>query len=64
MSFVTQFIDWALDKGALSLAVEVGKSFDGDSQIAAEILFQAEELFHVVLRKNSVSFKKFLTPTN
>jgi len=30
---IWKYIDWALDQGALSLAVEIGKSFDGDVDI-------------------------------
>lgn len=37
-----KYIDWALDQGALSLAVEIGKSFDGDVNIGDQILFETE----------------------
>jgi len=48
----------------LSFAVEIGTSFSDDVNVGNELLFQAETLFHKVLKKNSISFNKYMTRSN
>lgn len=45
----------------MSFAVEVGTGFDGDVNLGSELLFQVEELFHRVLKRNSISYSKYVT---